>query len=64
MSIKRPSFVRPGMCVACAADGYGDIPAVGFGKIHIANCGIELCYAHLRETEAMGWETHLFGESK
>lgn len=58
MSVELPSFLKSGMCVACAMDDHTDVPAVGYGKVSIVEQGIELCDRHLREAQAMGWETH------
>ena len=57
----RPTFVKPGMCVFCASEDRADVPAVGYGKVLTAKWGIALCYLHLREAAALGWETHQRG---
>jgi len=64
MSVDRPHFIKPGMCVVCASDDRVDVPAAGYGKMTTAKLGIKLCSMHLRNAEAIGWETHLFEESE
>ena len=57
MSADRPPFMKPGVCVACAAEGIVTVPSAGYGKVKPARWGIELCDSHLREAKAIGWET-------